>query len=163
VSQAVADRECRSALQRGAPSILYFAHGLPGFAGLRRWELVEHGEAQPFLWLRAAERPQLALLVVDPQEVVGDYRPGIPAGVWSRLGNGSEARSRRLVVVSLSGPEASANLRAPLVIDPQTMRGEQVILDDDQWPVRFPIAPHEASETQPGTGRSPACWSSAAR
>lgn len=163
MSHAVADRECRSALQRGAPSILYFAQGLPGFAGLRRWELVEHEEARPLLALRAVERPQVTLLAVDPREVVAGYRPAIPAGVWSRLGSGSEARSLRLVVVSLSGTVASANLRAPLVIDPQTMRGEQVILDDEQWPIRFALAPHRESETQTGTGRSPACWSSAER
>jgi flagellar assembly factor FliW len=163
VSRAVADRECTSALQTRALSILYFVHGLPGFNELRRWELVEHGDARPFLWLRAVERPQVALLVADPQQLVLDYRPEIPAGVWSRLGDGSEARSLRFVVVSLSGAGASVNLRAPLVIDPQTMRGEQVILDESDWPARYDLAPFEERETPSGTGRSPACSSSAAR
>lgn len=163
MSHAVADRECQSALQRSAPSVLYFSRGLPGFDELRRWELLEHAEARPFLWLRAVERPQVALLVVDPREIVVGYRPAIAAGVWSRLGDGSEARSLTFVVVSLAGSEASANLRAPLVIDPQTMRGEQVILEDGEWPVHFGLAPPEECETQPGTGRSPTCSSSAAR
>lgn len=163
MSQAVAPRDCGSALKSGAPSILYFAQGLPGFDDLRRWELIELEETRPFQWLRAVERPQLTLLVVDPRAVVVGYQPAIPAGVWSRIGNGSEARSRRLVIVSLSGPEASANLRAPLVIDPQTMRGEQVILDDDRWPIQFGLGPKGESETRAGTGRSPGCWSSAER
>jgi flagellar assembly factor FliW len=163
LSHAVADRECQSALKRSAPSVLYFAQGLPGFDELRRWELLEHAEARPFLWLRAVERPQVALLVVDPRELVSGYRPAIPAGAWSRLGDGSEARSLTFVVVSLSEPGASANLRAPLVVDPQTMRGEQVILEDGEWPVRFGLVPSEECEAQTGTGRSPTCSSSAAR
>jgi flagellar assembly factor FliW len=163
VSRAVADCECRTALQSSAPSVLYFAQGLPGFDELRRWELIEREEARPFLWLRAVERPQVALLVVNPRELVGEYQPHIPAGVWSRLGAGSEDRSLTFVVVSLSRAEASVNLRAPLLIDPQTMRGEQALLDDGDWPVRFGFAPPAESERQPGTGRSPACSSSAAR
>ena len=159
----VADRECRSALRHSAPSIVYFAQGLPGFDGLRRWELVEREETRPLLWLRAVERPQVALLVADPCDLVDGYEPAIPAGVWSRLGAGSETRGLTLVVVSVSGAEMSANLRAPLVLDPQTMRGEQVILEQGEWPVRFGLTPHEDGATQPGTGRSLACSSSVER
>jgi flagellar assembly factor FliW len=163
VSPVVADRECRSALQRHAPTVVYFDRGLPGFDGLRRWELTARDETQPFRWLRSVEQPQLALPVVDPGPLLADYRPAIPPGVWSRLGAGSEGRSLRLVVVSPGDEGASANLRAPLVIDPQTMRGEQVILDDGEWPVRFELARPEEGAAHSGTGRSPACSSSAAR
>lgn len=163
MSPAVADRECRSALRSSGRSVLYFDRGLPGFEDLRRWELVEPDELRPLGWLRAVERPVAALPVADAGELVRDYRPEIPPGVWSRLGAGSETRRRMLVVVRLQGTEASANLCAPLVIDPQTMRGEQVMLDDGEWPLRFGLAPCEVSETSPGTGRSPACSSSAAR
>jgi flagellar assembly factor FliW len=163
VSPAVADRECRSALQRSAATVVYFERGLPGFDGLRRWELVELDEAQPFRFLRSVERPQLALPVADPGRLVAGYRPAIPPGVWSRLGDGSEGRSLLFVVVSPGDEGASANLCAPLVIDPQTMRGEQVILDDGEWPVRFELARPEEGAAHSGTGRSPACSSSAAR
>jgi flagellar assembly factor FliW len=163
VSPTVADRECRSALQRSAPTVVYFDRGLPGYDGLRRWELVERDETRPLRWLRSVEQPQLALPVADPALLLAGYPPAIPSGVWSRLGEGSEGRSLCLVVVQLEAEGASANLRAPLVIDPQTMRGEQVILDDGDWPVRFEFARPEQAAAHSGTGRSPACSSSAAR
>jgi flagellar assembly factor FliW len=161
VTTAVADRECRSALRRSAPTIVYFPSGLPGFEDLRRWEIVESDELHPLRWLRAIERPQLALLLADPLLLVPAYRPAIPAGTWSRLGDGSEAHSLCYAVVSASGSGATANLRAPVVIDLRTMRGEQVILDGDEWPVRFELARPDERVTRPGTGRSPTCSSSA--
>ncbi|MCU0230512.1 MAG: flagellar assembly protein FliW [Acidobacteria bacterium] len=161
MTTAVADRECGSALRRTTPAIVYFPSGLPGFEDLRRWEIVESDEQRPLCWLRAVERPQLALLLADPGQLLPAYRPEIPAGTWSRLGDGSEGRRRYFAVVSASASGFTANLRAPLVIDLRTMRGEQVILDGDEWPVRFELARPDERATRPGTRRSPACSSSA--
>jgi len=44
-----------------------------------------------------------------------------------------------LAIVTITEKEATANLRAPVVINPSKMIGCQLIRDNDQYPVRFAI------------------------
>ena len=47
--------------------------GLPGFPEAKTFVLIDgHGDT-PFRWLQAFERPDLALIVIDPLEVAPDF------------------------------------------------------------------------------------------
>ncbi|RMG47395.1 MAG: flagellar assembly protein FliW [Acidobacteria bacterium] len=144
----------------GAESVIRFPDALPGLEGAHAWQLVEHPEALPFLWLRSVDRPPLALLVVDPRVIRPDYAPNVSAGDLERIGLAPGAPRIDLVVVTLrEGGRATANLRAPLLINPEKMLGAQVILTDPSWPLHHPIA--GAGAEAGGTGRSRTCSSSA--
>lgn len=147
MSSIVADRDRVHAPRHRLPTTLYFEHGLPGYEELRRWELVELDDAVPLVALRALDRPALTLLLVEPSRIVDDYRPEVADAAFARLGASGRARCLTFVVVGLCGGAAFVNLRAPVLIDPQSMRGEQVILEEGDWPVRFPVA--GTPETEP--------------
>lgn len=162
MSSTIADRDRVPAPLQRLPTTVYLAQGLPGYEELRRWELVQRPETAPLVELRSIDRPPLVLLLVDPSQVVDDYRPAIADAVYARLGPSGRDRCLTFIVVAVSGGAAFANLRAPVVVDPQSMRGEQVILEEGDWPVRLPIAELRNEESSTGTGRSPECSSSAA-
>ncbi len=146
--------------QEGPPATIRFAEALPGLDGAQLWQLVEHEEARPFLWLRSEDRPPLSLLLIDPRIVLPNYAPAISRADLARIGFDGATRPLILSIVTLSeGNEAFANLRAPILINPDQMLGAQVILDDARWSVREPILPRQ--EEAAGTRRSQPCSFSA--
>lgn len=148
--------------ERGGTTAIVFDRGIPGLEDARRWELVENEELRPFYWLRSLDQQPLTLLVVEPRAAVRGYRPDLTRGVYERLGAapGSDVVIFCIVTLTADGA-ATVNLRAPLVVSCETMRGEQVILEQPHWPIRHRLV--EAGLTDEGTGRSPQCSSSAAK
>ena len=142
------------------PATIRFSEALPGLDGALLWQLVEHEEARPFLWLRSEDRPPLNLLLIDPRIVCPSYAPAIPRADLGRIGLDGSTRPLILVIVTLSeSNEAFANLRAPILINPDQMLGAQVILDDARWSFREPILPRQDEAS--GTRRSQQCSCSA--
>ena len=140
MTQAVATPPCEVLSSETGRSTILFPEGLPGFEDVHEWELVASDQAQPFLWLRAIEPAALSLLVLPAQLAKRGYDPRIPLGMLARMGLGGGKSSVLLVIVTLRRNGASANLRAPLVLNPETMRGWQVILEDTDWPLQHPLA-----------------------
>lgn len=107
-------------------AVVLFPAGLPGFQEARRWTLVETGSADT-LWLQSLDEPALVLLLVAVRRISPDAWPQFP---------------QAYAVVTLPGPrssEATANLRAPVLIDRAARRGAQVIPDIAPWSVTHPF------------------------
>jgi len=139
----------REALAPGAGerTAIRFPEGLPGFEAEEAWELVSREDVQPFLWLRSCRQPALALLVVDPRLLVEDYAERIPSHVPARVGADDVGKLVLLAVVTLGAEGgATVNLRAPILVNPETMVGVQVILDRRDLPLRHPLVVEEDGE-----------------
>ena len=107
-----------------ADAMLEFPNGLPGFGEMRQFVLLPVRE--DLAWLQSAEHPALAFLLVRPWRVVTGAFDG-DAAMWAMVAIGSDpARS-------------SANLMAPVRIDPAAGTGEQTILTDTAWPTAVPL------------------------
>ncbi len=121
--------------------LLFFPRGLPGFEKLHRWVLA--GEDDDCIkWLISADLGQITLPVMDPVLVDSRYSPSIPVEVLEEL----EIREFKdaLVIVILNIPrqepwKGTANLLAPLVINPVSRRGRQVVLYDERYSVYSPL------------------------
>jgi flagellar assembly factor FliW len=135
-----------------APEARYhFAAGLYGFAEARDFALVPVGP-EGLWWLQSCEAPGLVLLVADPFRFFPDYAPDVPDAEVAQLGGEVPGRRGRapavgdvalFAVVTLPGAgaaTASANLRAPLVVDTRARRGRQVVLPAERRGVCEPIA-----------------------
>lgn len=142
-------------------TVLEFPDGIPGFGDAHHWELLQSEDMQPLLWLRCVERPALALLVVDPRILMPSYHPKIGPAHLARIGFEPRHTLLTLVVVAVQEDgRATVNLRAPVVVDIETMRGVQAILEDEDLPVRHPIGCVSPADEE-RTGRSEPCSSSA--
>ena len=115
-------------LEVRASEVITFPKGLVGLEHLSQFVLVEDERVVPCRWLQSLEEPALAFLVVDPGLVHPAYDPDLPAG-------------ERWVIITLrQQPEAStANLLAPVVIDPQSRTGQQLVLHESGFSLRHPI------------------------
>ena len=142
-------------------TVIDFPDGLPGLGDAHSWELVSVKESRPLLWLRSLDRPPLALMVLDPRLVARGYAPDVPRAQLARLGYQPDHTLLVLAVATIpDSGQATVNLRAPVVIDVNTMRGIQAILDDEELPIRFALS---AQQSDDRTGRSESCSSSAGK
>ncbi len=114
--------------------VLTFDEGIPGFRRSRRFRLSEPQPDSAFQVLESLDEEGVALLVTEPWLFFPDYAFDLPDGDREALGleRPEDAVVRVAVTVDGEHRTARANLRAPFVLNAQTRRGRQVVLDDDQ-------------------------------
>jgi len=119
-----------------------FPEGLPGFPNRKRFiVLVENDQDDTFCWLQSVDDGELALALINVYNVMPDYNPTVDMDEVSTLGDleGSNLLIYNVVVIPDDIKRMRANLRAPIVINPVTRRGKQVILNNDDYDMRFRI------------------------
>ncbi len=121
-------------------AVLTFASGLIGFEDLRRFVAVPHEPESPFVWLQSVERPETAFLLLPPEFVFPGYGPALPPDL--------PADGRLWVIVTLPPGrphDMTANLLGPIVVDPATNQGRQVILENsERFTTRHRVFPDAA-------------------
>ena len=94
------------------------------------------------LWtLKSAMDPNVRLFAVPPVAVFDGYTPMIPGSAKARIELGEGVEPFILVIVhpATGTYPHTANLLAPLVINPDNMKALQVVLEDQDWPLQAPI------------------------
>jgi flagellar assembly factor FliW len=115
---------------------------LPGFPGHRDYVLVSAEDGGRLFWLQSVATDGPRFLAVPAAAYFPDYAPTLPGAVCVELGLADPAEARLYCLVTVPAGEvaaATANLRAPVVVNPATYRARQVVLLDSGHPVRRPL------------------------
>ena len=118
--------------------VVTFPEGIPGFGTCRRFIVIHADELSPLTCLQAMDAPFPSFLAADPSTLRADYSPELPVPDRAALGDPTES-PLWLVILTLGLHEVTANLRAPIAINPSTMIGRQVLLDDPSYPISWPV------------------------
>ncbi len=124
--------------------IIEFDGGLPGFPDCVQFVILDHDRETPLRWLQSLDRPEVAFLIVEPDQVVPGYRLEMPVGVLPAIGwnEGDEEKDLGVfLILNVEDGELTANLRAPVIVHVRERRALQVIVDDPDIPLRQRIAP----------------------
>lgn len=120
-----------------------FINGIIGFPELTDFTLIhdeEKGPGSSIKWLQSLQEPAFALPVVDPLFFRPDYNPQVEDEWLKPLGE--LAAEKLLVLVTMAVPsdltQMSINLSAPIIIQMESRKARQIILEHG-WPVKFPI------------------------
>ncbi|MDP9428111.1 MAG: flagellar assembly protein FliW [Actinomycetota bacterium] len=122
--------------------LLAMTEALPGFPGHRDYVLVTADGDGRLFWLQSMAPDGPRFLAIDPGMHFPDYAPALPPAVCVdlELHDAAKARLYCLVTVPAEGPAAAtANLRAPLVVNLANWRSTQVVLLDASHPIRCPL------------------------
>jgi flagellar assembly factor FliW len=119
--------------------VVEFPSGIPGFESHRRFVLIASVELSPLGCLKAVDASDVSFLVLDPRLLFFNYDLTLSEFERARIGADADEPLLWLAIVTITEKEATANLRAPVVINPSKMLGCQLIRDNDQYPVRFAI------------------------
>lgn len=114
-----------------------FEKGLPGFDGLKNFELVAL-EQVGFFNLSSSEQENISLLLIDPYIYFPNYEIEIDDSTTERLNIKDVSDVLVLSVVTLNDDveKITLNLRAPIIVNLTTGKCEQVILDREDYLVR---------------------------
>jgi len=123
--------------------ILNFPGGIIGFPALQRFVILydEEQGSDTIKWLQSVEEPGFAMPVINPLQIKEDYNPQIEDEILTPIGGLKE--DEMIVLVTMTIPhdlsKMTVNLRGPIIINSETCKGCQVILDSDEYKVKYPI------------------------
>jgi len=119
----------------GLPTI-DLAVPMPGFPAHRQFVLVRLNDDGLLYALTSVDDPGLRFLVAPPEPFFPDYAPEIESEVLAALNTKDPDRLLVMVVITAGVTETTANLLAPIIVDRDTRRAMQVVLDGSGMPVR---------------------------
>jgi flagellar assembly factor FliW len=125
-----------------AIQVLSLAEPLPGFPGLRDFALVPADSAGLLFWLQSVTPDGPRFLAVPAAPFFPDYAPALPRAACAELGIADAASGELYCLITVPDGDvtaATANLRAPLVVNPRTHRARQIVLTDGVHPIREPL------------------------
>ena len=123
--------------------VIHFPKGIIGFPELTEFTLVHDEEkgTDSLHWLQSIQEPAFAMPVMDPLIVCPDYNPEADDELFNVLG---EIKPEELLVlVTVTVPkdltQMSVNLKGPIIINAAEKRALQIIVEGDEYKVKFPI------------------------
>lgn len=123
--------------------IITFSKGIVGFPELTEFALLHDSDkgADSIHWLQSLQEPAFAMPVMDPLRVCPDYNPEVDDEILKNLGELNP--DDMLVLVTMTVPKEvekmSVNLKGPIIINATQKTAIQVIVEGDEYPVKFPI------------------------
>jgi len=123
--------------------IITFPQGIVGFPDMTRFALMhdEGKNSNTIRWLQSIDEPAFALPVLDPLLVKPDYNPVVEDEVLKPLQ--PLKTEEMLVLVTVTVPhdltQMTVNLKGPIIINSENCKAVQIILEDDEYVVKYPI------------------------
>ena len=123
--------------------IIDFPNGIIGFPDLKKFTLMynEEDDTKSIKWLQSIDEPSFAMPVLDPLIVCPDYKPDIDKDKIECIGELED--DGLLVLVTVTVPhdlsKMTVNLMGPFIINVKDMKAAQCIVENDEYPVKFPI------------------------
>jgi flagellar assembly factor FliW len=116
---------------------LFFPEGMIGFEQCRNYTLAYQEDTEPFRWLISLDDSDLCFPLLDPRLLEPGYGSRLPVDSAEVL----------YVVATLHTEidKSTVNLRSPVVINPTTQTGRQIILEDESLPFQYPLFAHQQS------------------
>ena len=123
--------------------IINFPNGIIGFPDLKNFTLM-HDEEQgsgTIKWLQSIEEPGFAMPVIDPLVVCPDYNPEVDKNIIQDIGDLKDEDILVLVTVTVPHDltKMTVNLMGPFIINAEERKGVQAIVENSDYPVKFPI------------------------
>lgn len=122
--------------------IITFEKGLIGLPELKKFALITDAEGNnsKIQWLQSLDEPAMALPLINPYEILEEYNPVVEDELLKPLGEFKEKDLMLLVTIRVPEDitQMTINLKGPIIINAETRKGCQIIVEDDLQ-VRFPV------------------------
>ena len=129
-------------VSNGSDPTIVFPHGLIGCEAWKRFVLlVDEEEDLPVAVLRCLDQPDIELMVTDPSLALSDYLVELSPEDRNSIGLTETDEPQVFCTLSIAQDGwVTANLLGPLVINPRSRRGKQLVLSDSPYSTRHPVA-----------------------
>ena len=124
--------------------VITFEYGIMGFEEYKRYTILydlEEGDKTTISWLQSLDESSLALPVINPLSIKPDYNPTVEDEVLKPIGEITDENLLILLTINVPADRTkiSANLKAPFVINSDTRKGCQIIVENKDYEVKYNI------------------------
>lgn len=125
--------------------IITFNKGLPGFESLKKFIIFPMEENNVFSMLHSIEDLEVGLVLVSPFYAMKDYEFELAEHEIKNLKikDKSDIDIFTTVCISSDIKKITTNLKAPILINIKEKIGEQLILDNENYPIKCPLLKEE--------------------
>jgi flagellar assembly factor FliW len=123
---------------------IYFENGIIGFPDMKNYMIIydeEEGDKAKISWLQSVEEPGFAIPVINPLLVKMDYNPIVNDELIKPIGELDPEEMIILVTVTIPSKleDITVNLKAPLIINAITRRACQIVVENEDYLVKYPV------------------------
>lgn len=119
-----------------------FEEGIPGFSQEKKFVLLDLTDDQSFSVLQSTQTPGLAFVVTSPFLTYPEYEFQLDDQLVEQMGITKEGVViYSIVTVKDPFAESSINLQAPVMMDMNTRKAKQIILNQTNYQIRTPLFP----------------------
>ena len=131
-------------IEIGEEKIIHFENGLLGFEEYKDYTLLydkDAGQESFFSWLQSVDEKGLAFPVVNPFKVKPDYNPSVEEELLRPIGGLTPEDTVILLLATVPKDFklASVNMKAPLIINSDTRKGVQLILENQNYEIKYKL------------------------
>ena len=124
--------------------VITFEKGILGFPDLKRFTLIYNAEKEDgggIKWMQSLDEPGFAMPVLDPEVIKPGYEPIFSEELLAPLGEMRDDNVWLLVTVSVPSDitKTTVNLRAPILVNTDSMKALQLISDDESLSIKYAI------------------------
>lgn len=124
--------------------VLDFPNGIIGIEDKHKFAIIydaDRGSDTAIRWLQSMEDPYLALPVLEPLAILDEYNPIIEDALLEPIGHPADEDIVVLltVIVSSDVTKITANMKAPIIINSKNCKGEQVIVENQDYEAKFNV------------------------
>lgn len=136
-------------LELNEEQVYRFPKGLPGFEAETAFAIIPV-EDTPFSYLQSIHQADLSFLIVNPFEVKPDYSFELSDEDKEELNIEEQVAVYSIVTIHQDAVRSTMNLLAPLVLNPVTREGKQIILHQSGYETKHQIWSKEAESMKGG-------------
>ncbi len=124
--------------------IIHFDTGLFGFEDYKDYTILYDLDAKgetAFSWLQSTSEQGLAFPIINPFVIDKEYNPIVNDEIFKTIG---EADADNMAVFLLATvpadvKKATVNMKAPLIINSETRKGIQAIVENEEYEIKHKI------------------------
>jgi len=124
-----------------AEEVIEIPSGILGFPDDQKFCLIDSADDTLILWLQSLTNPNLAFPVLEPKIFKPEYVVRLSAAELRELKLSTINNASVFTIITLPQnlTEMTANLKAPLVINRESRIAKQVVLQENDQPIKFPM------------------------
>lgn len=122
-------------------NIVTFNKEIPGFHGLKQFILKDLEEYEPFKLLQSLENDEIGIILTSPFDVYEKYEIKLNDELIKNLNITNEEEVLVLTTLTLNADvkKITTNLKGPIIINTSTNLGEQIIVDNPNYSIKYPL------------------------
>jgi flagellar assembly factor FliW len=121
--------------------ILKYIKGMYGFEKYREYIILKDKPEDDIMYLQSIEAEDLSFVVIDPYAIMPEYEPKVSDEDMIELKVLDKTKLKFLVIAIIKEEiqDSVVNLKSPIAINHELKIAKQVIVENLEYPLKYPI------------------------